>query len=45
MVISRSSVPVVRSRRVVTEVMRNMMVNGKMPSSGAPIWLNTSLPS
>ena len=38
MVINRSSVPEVRSRRVVTDVIRNMITSGKMPSSGAPIW-------
>src|ERR1044072_2029029 len=37
MVRSRSSAPEARSRRVATEVTRNITVNGKMPSSGAPM--------
>ena len=40
-VISRSSVPVVRSRSIVIEVTRNITMNGKSPSSGAPICWNT----
>ena len=35
-VISRSSVPVVRSRRTVIEVTRNIETSGKNPTSGAP---------
>ena len=35
-VISRSSVPEVRSRSIVIDVTRNIVTNGKSPSSGAP---------
>ena len=38
-VISRSSVPVVRSRSIAIEVTRNMTMNGNSPHSGAPIAL------
>lgn len=41
MVNSRSRVPEVRSRTIVTEVTRNMMTNGKIPSICGPIRLNT----
>jgi hypothetical protein len=44
MVSSRSRVPEVRSRRVAMLVTRNMTTNGKMPSSGAPIWSNVEVP-
>jgi hypothetical protein len=36
-VISRSSVPDVLSRSIVIEVTRNIVMNGKSPSSGVPI--------
>ena len=35
--ISRSSVPVVRSRSIAIDVTRNMIVSGKSPTSGAPM--------
>ena len=39
-VISRSSVPVVRSRNIVIEVIRNIMISGNSPSIGGPIRSN-----
>ena len=36
MVISRSSVPVVRSRSIVIEVTTNIVMKGKRPTSGPP---------
>ena len=39
-VISRSSVPDVRSRSIVTEVTRNITTSGKIPSSGGPTCWN-----
>ena len=35
--ISRSSVPLVRSRSIAIDVIRNMMMNGNSPHIGAPI--------
>jgi hypothetical protein len=35
-VISRSSVPVVRSRSIEIEVTRNIVMKGNIPSMGAP---------
>ena len=35
-VISRSSVPVVRSRSIVIDVIRNIMISGKSPTIGPP---------
>jgi hypothetical protein len=43
-VISRSSVPVVRSLSIVIEVTRNIVISGKTPSSGPPIRSNTGKP-
>ena len=40
--ISRSSVPLVRSRSIAIEVTRNIEVNGKMPTSGPPTRSNVS---
>ena len=39
--IRRSSVPVVRSRSIVIEVIKNIAMNGKSPSSGTPILSKT----
>ena len=36
-VICRSSVPLVRSRSIAIEVIRNITMNGKRPQSGTPI--------
>jgi hypothetical protein len=41
-VISRSSVPVVRSRSIVIDVITNISTNGKMPTSGPPTRSNVS---
>ncbi len=38
--ISRSSVPVVRSRSIAIEVIRNIMISGKRPIIGAPMRSN-----
>ena len=40
---SRSSVPVVRSRSMATEVTTNITMNGKSASSMGPIRSNTKL--
>ena len=45
MVISRSSVPDVRSRSVAIEVIRNISRNGKMPSSAGAIRENSAAES
>ena len=39
-VISRSSVPVVRSLSIVIEVTRNIVMNGNSPTSGPPMRSN-----
>src|SRR5919106_1459307 len=45
-VMSRSSVPVVRSRSIAIDVTRNITMNGNRPHSGAPIaWNLRSWPS
>ena len=44
-VISRSSVPVVRSRSIEIEVTRNIVMNGNIPSIGAPRRSNSASPS
>jgi hypothetical protein len=40
--ISRSSVPVVRSRSIAIEVTRNIEMKGKMPTIGPPTRSNVS---
>jgi hypothetical protein len=37
-VISRSRVPLVRSRSIVIDVTRNIVMNGKRPRRGVPIF-------
>ena len=41
-VISRSSVPVVRSRSIAIDVTTNIETNGKIPTSGPPTRSNVS---
>ena len=46
MLISRSSVPEVRSRSIEIEVTRNIVMNGSSPSSGGPMrWKVSGWPS
>jgi hypothetical protein len=37
---SRSSVPLVRSRSIAIDVIRNMMISGNIPTSGTAIRWN-----